>query len=174
MRPLSILVAACLLPSGADASNSASVKALGIEVHFTQCTHLEATEVQDAGFCGEEVWILHVAADGWQSEHASVVRGAANRWTATCSDGVYTADIDGRAWPGTCGITGDQDHLCFETRSTTGPSDYGGEQTQCFEISGDTCRMDLQGKLWHGAAGELINRYAVSSRDVTACRILDR
>jgi hypothetical protein len=170
MRRLSLsLVAASLLSAGAEASNSSSVKELGIEVHFTQCTHLEAAE--DAGFCGEEVWILHVAADGWQSEHANVVRGTAGRWTASCHDRIYRADIDGKTWPGTCGITGDQDRLCFETRSMAGSGDYGGEQTQCFEISGDVCRMDLQGKVWHG---ELINRYAVSSRDVTACRILDQ
>lgn len=174
MRRLVPMVAACLLPSGADASNSSSVKDLAIEVHFTQCTHLEAVEAEDADFCGEEVWVLRLSADGWQSEHASVVRGTPGRWTATCSDGAYRADIGGRIWPGTCAATGDQERLCFETRSRTGPGDYGGEQTQCFEISGDACRMDLQGKLWHGAAGELINRYAVSSRDVTACRILGR
>jgi hypothetical protein len=170
MRHLVILVAACLLPSGADASNSSSVKDLAIEVHFTQCTNLEA--VEDAGFCGEEVWVLRVSADGWQSEHASVVRGTPGQWKATCTDGLYRADIDGKIWPGTCGVTGDQGHLCFETRSTTGAGDYGGEQTQCFEISGDACRMDLRGKVWHGAAGELVTRHAVSSRDVTACRIL--
>jgi hypothetical protein len=176
MRHLSLsLVAACVLSAGADASNSSSVKELGIEVHFTQCTHLEAEEVEDAAFCGEEVWVLHVAADGWQAEHANVVRGTAGRWTATCSEGVYRADIDGKIWPGTCRVTGDQDHLCFETQSTTGPGDFGGEQTQCFEVSGDTCLMDLQGKVWlHGVAGEIVNRYAVSSRDVTICRILDR
>jgi hypothetical protein len=174
MRPLSLsLVAAFLLSNGAEASNSSSIKALGIEVHFTQCTHLEAMEPQD-GFCGEEVWVLHLAADGWRSDHANVVRGTAGRWTATCSEGTYRADIDGKIWPGTCGVTGDQGRLCLETRSTAGPGDYGGEQTQCFEISGDACRMDLQGKVWQGAASKITNRYAVSSRDVTVCRILDQ
>lgn len=176
MRRLSLsLVAACALSAGAEASNSSAVKDLGIEVHFTQCTHLEGQEVEDAQFCGEETWVLHVAADGWQAEHENVVRGTTNRWTATCKEGVYRAEIDGRTWPGTCGITGDQGRLCFATHSATGPGDFGGEQTQCFELSGDACRMEMQGKVWlHGAGGEIINRYAVSSRDVTACRVLDR
>jgi hypothetical protein len=172
MRHLSILVAACLLPSGADASNSTSVKELGIEVHFTQCTD---AIMGDAHFCGEEVWILDVAPDGWQSEHANIVREVPGRWTATCSDGVYRADIDGRIWSGTCRLTGDQDRLCFETRSTTSPGDLGGELTQCFELSNGTCLMDLQGKVWQqGMVGEIVNQYGVSSRDVTACRMLDR
>jgi hypothetical protein len=136
---------------------------------------MEGEEVEDAQFCGEEMWVLHVSADGWQSEHENVVRGTANRWTASCNQGVYRAKIDDRIWPGTCNITGDQGRVCFETHSTTGPGDYGGEQMQCFERSGDTCRMDLQGKVWlNGAAGEILTRYAVSSRDVTACRILDQ
>jgi hypothetical protein len=171
MRHVSILVAACLLSSGADASNSSSVKELGIEVHFTQCTD---AVVGDAHFCGEEVWTLDVVADGWRSEHASIVRDVPGRWTATCSDGVYRADIDGRPWAGTCRVTGDQERLCFETKSTTGPGDLGGELTQCFELSGDACRMDYQGKVWQqGIAGEIVNQYGVSSRDVTVCMISD-
>lgn len=174
MRGLSSLVAALLLSTSAEASNSSPVKELGVEVHFTQCTHLEAMEPQD-GFCGEEVWILHVAADGWQSKHENVVRGTTKRWTAVCKETVYRAEIDGRTWSGTCGITGDQGRLCFASQSTTGPGDFGGEQTQCFELSGDACQMDLQGKVWvQGATGEVARRYAVSSRDVTACRILDQ
>ena len=171
MRHLLILVAACL-PSGADASNGASVKELGIEVHFTQCTD---AIVGDAHFCGEEVWTFDVVPDGWRSEHASIVREVPGRWTATCRNGVYRADIDGRIWPGTCRVTGDQERLCFETKSTTSPGDLGGELTQCFELSGDACRMDLRGKVWQqGMAGEIVNQYDVSSRDVTVCRMLDR
>ena len=172
MRHLSILVAACLLPSSVDAGNSSSVRKLGIEVHFTQCTD---ALVGDAHLCGEEVWTLDVAADGWRSEHASIVRGVPGQWTATCSDGVYRADTDGKIWSGACRVTGDQERLCFETRSTTSPGDLGGELTQCFELSGDACRMNLRGKVWQqGMAGGIVNQYDVSSRDVTVCRMLDR
>lgn len=84
MRPLSLsLVAPCVLSAGAEASNDSSIKELGIAVHFTQCTHTEADEAEDADSCGEEVWVLRVATDGRQSEHENVVRGAAGRWTAT-------------------------------------------------------------------------------------------
>jgi hypothetical protein len=172
MRPLAslFLVAACLTWSGAHANNDSSVKDVDIEVHFTQCTD---ALVGDAHFCGEESWIVHVASDGWRSEHSNLVRGVAGRWTATCSEGAYRADIDGRTWPGTCRVTGDLEHLCLETRSTKSPGDLGGELTQCFEVSGDACVMDLRGSVWQqGLTGEVLDAYGVSSRDVTLCRVL--
>src|ERR1041384_2795139 len=163
------LIAASLTWSGANASNESSIKDIQIEVHFTQCTD---ALVGDAHFCGEETWQFHIVSDGWRSEHSNLVRGIAGRWSATCSDGVYRAEIDGRIWPGTCRVRGDRDQLCFETHSMKSPGDLGGEQTQCFDVSGDTCAMDLKGSVWQtGAAGGVLNPYGVSSRDVTMCRV---
>jgi hypothetical protein len=172
MRPAPVfLVAASLIWSGAHASNESSVKDLRIEVHFTQCTE---APVGDAHFCGEESWNLDLGSDGWRSEHSNVVRGVAGRWTATCSDGVYRADIGGRVWRGTCRVTGNRERLCFDTHSTTGPGDLGGESTQCFDLSRDDCVMDLRGRVWQqGVSGEVLNPYPVSARDMTVCRALD-
>ena len=170
MRPLSsLLIAACLLPSGSDASNSSSVKELGIEVHFTQCTDSVA---EGFHLCGKELWKFRLNATGWRAEHENLVAGIAGQWTATCKDEVYAAHINGKIWSGRCGVTGDQERLCLNTQSAgVVPGEPGGQSEQCFDLSGATCRMDFQGKIWQLDDSEVPSLYLVTSRDVTACRI---
>ena len=164
------LLAACLSSSGATASNESSVKSLGIEVHFTQCTDSVAEAFH---LCGEEQWTFKVDATGWRAEHANLVAGTPGHWTSICKDGVYTAVIGGKIWSGTCGVIGDQERLCLKTRSAAVVSgEPGGQSEQCFDLSGETCKMAFQGKIWQLNSDGAPNLYLVTSRDTTVCRIL--
>ena len=164
------LLAACLSSSSAAASNDSSVKSLAIEVHFTQCTDSVAEAFH---LCGKEQWTFKVDATGWRAEHANLVAGTAGRWTSTCKDGAYEAVIGGKVWSGTCRVTGDQRRLCLKSQSAGGivPDEPSGLSEQCFDLSGETCKMEFQGKVWQLNSDGAPSLYLVSSGDVTTCRI---
>ena len=164
-----LLLAACLHSPGAAASNASSVKKLGIEVHFTQCTD----SIADAfHLCGKERWTFEVDAAGWRAEHANLVAGTPGQWTSTCKDGIYEADIGGKAWPGTCRVTGDDKYLCLTSQSAgVVPGEPGGQSSQCFDLSGETCMMAYQGKVWQLNDAGKPSLYLITARDVTTCMI---
>lgn len=166
-----VLVAACLHSPGAAASNESSVRKLGIEVHFTQCTDSVAEAFQ---VCGKEQWTFKIDASGWRAEHAFVVAATPGQWTSHCSDAVYEATIGGKVWPGTCRVTGDEKRLCLASRSAgLVPGEPSGQSEQCFDLSGETCAMDYQGKVWQLNDEGVMSLYLVTTRNVTKCAISD-
>lgn len=162
-----VLLAACLYSSGAAASNESSVKTLAIEVHFTQCTDSVAEAFH---LCGKERWTFKIDAMGWRAEHANLVAEMAGQWTSTCKDGVYEAVIGGKIWPGTCRVTGDQRRLCLKSAGIVS-GEPRGQSVQCYDLSGETCQMELLGKIWQLNSEGMPSLYLVKSRGVTACRI---
>ena len=163
------LLVACLCSPGAAASNESSVKTLGLEVHFTQCTDSVAEAFH---LCGKEQWTFKLDATGWHGEHANLVAGEPGQWASICKDGVYEAAIGGKIWPGTCRVTGDQGRLCLNTQSAgIVPDEPGGQSEQCFDLSGETCQMEFQGRIWQLNSEGAPSLYLVTARDVTTCRI---
>lgn len=163
------LLAACLHSPIAAASNESAVQKLGIEVHFTQCTDSLAEAFH---LCGKEQWTFKIDATGWRAEHANLVAGSPGRWTSNCSDGIYEADIGGKIWPGTCGVTGDESRLCLTSQSADFVlGEPGGQSEQCFDLSGTTCALAYQGKVWQLNDAGAPSLYLVTARDVTTCMI---
>lgn len=162
-----VLVAACLHSPGAAASNESPVKTLGIEVHFTQCTDSVAEAFH---LCGKERWTFKIDATGWRAEHANLVADTPGQWTSTCKDGVYEGVIGGKIWPGTCRVTGYQRRLCLKSAGIVS-GEPRGQSVQCYDLSGETCQMEFQGKVWQLDDAGVPSLYLVTSRDVTACRI---